>query len=309
MLPSFYLIGAQKSASSFLHECLREHPGITMPRDETPFFEDPYYDPARLAEFEAQFDSVPREDLIGIKRPDYLARRECPARIAELVPDAKFLLVLRNPIERAVSAYYWYVKQGYIPVLPIEQGLNNILNGSYKSTYPKSQEIIEYGFYARHINRYVQYFSNDQLFIALHEDFKSDPWLTLKKVYSYLGVDETQQPKALTKRPKTTIYSLNRLKWLGLRNPYIHNYQYYGENMVTLTPRRGAFSTTVKAFFFLVDRAFLAPLFKDSRPELSEDLQHRLLDLYHDDILGVEAFLGRNLTNWKRVPSEAKDHH
>lgn len=308
MLPSFFLIGAQKSASSFLHECLREHPGIYMPRDETPFFEDPYYDPSCLAEFEALFDGVNRGKLIGIKRPDYLARRECPARIAGLVPAAKFLLVLRNPIERAVSAYYWYLKQGYIPIQPIEQGLDNILNGNYKSTFPKSQEIIDYGFYYKHIKRYLRYFSEEQLFIALHEDFKSDLLMTIRKVYSYLGVDETQQPKALTKRPKTTVYSLNRLKWLRMRNPYIHNYHYFGENMVTLTPKRGAFSATVKALFFLVDRTFLAPLYQDASPRLSEHLQHRLLELYHDDILGVEAFLGRNLTNWKQVPSEAKEN-
>ena len=275
-----------------------------MPRDETPFFEDPYYDPNRLAEFESMFDGVSREKLIGIKRPDYLARQECPARIANLMPDAKLLIVLRNPIERAVSAYYWYLKQGYLPILPIEQGLANILNGSYRSTYPKSQEIIDYGFYYQSINRYLRYFSQHQLYITLHEDFKNDPLMAIRDVFSYLGVDETQQPKALTKRPKKTIYSLQRLKWLRMRNRYIHSYQQYGDNMVTLTPKRGLTSTTVKAFFFLVDRAFLALLYQDSRPKLSPDLHRRLLDLYHDDIVGVEALLRRNLTHWKQVPSE-----
>lgn len=302
MLPGFFIIGAQKSASSFLHECLREHPGIYMPRVETPFFEDPYYDPGRLAELETLFDSVDREALVGIKRPDYLARRECPARIAELVPDARFLIVLRNPIERAVSAYYWYLKQGYVPILPIEQGLDNILNGGYLTTYPKSHEIIDYGLYGRHINRYLRYFASEQFFIALHEDFKADPLLTLKKTYSFLGIDETHEPKALSKRPKKTIYSLHRLQWLRMRNPYIHIYRHYGENMVTLTPRKGFFATAIKGAFFVVDRLFLAPLSPNSLPDLSRDLQHRLLELYYEDILGVEAFLGRDLTNWKRLP-------
>ena len=90
-----------------------------------------------------------------------------------------------------------------------------------------------------------------------------------------------------------------------MRNPYIHNYHYYGENMVTLTPKKGAFPTLVKAIFFLADRAFLAPLFQDSKPKLSVHLQRRLLELYHDDILSVEAFLGRDLTDWKLVVSDA----
>jgi hypothetical protein len=304
MLPSFFLIGAQKSASSFLHDCLREHPNIYMPKEETPFFEDPYYDPARELEFEALFDHVNQDKQIGIKRPDYLARQECSERIARLVPDARFLLVLRNPIERAVSAYYWYLKQGYLPFLPLEQGMDNLLNGNYKSSYPKSQEILDYGFYYQHINRYLTYFDRDQMFISLHEDFKNKPLEMIRDVYSYLGVDENQTPKTLTKTPKKTVYSLPRLKWLKLRNPFIHDYQYYDENMVTLTPKWGAFSTTVKAFFFLVDRAFLAPFFKDSKPNLSHDLQHRLLDLYHDDILGTEAFLGRDLSKWKQIPSK-----
>jgi hypothetical protein len=275
-----------------------------MPRDETPFFEDPYYDPARQSQFEALFDHVNEEFLIGIKRPDYLARQECPERIARTVPNAKFLLVLRNPIERTVSAYYWYLKQGYLPLLPIEQGLNNLLNGTYKSSYPKSQEIIDYGFYHQHINRYLGYFRKDQMFISLHEDFQNAPVKTVRDVFAYLGVDENHTPKALTKTPKKTIYSLPRLKWLKLRNPYIHEYQYYGDNMVTMTPKWGLFSTTVKAFFFLVDRALLAPYFKETRPELSQGLQRRLLDLYHNDMLGIEDFLGRDLSKWRQFPSE-----
>lgn len=275
-----------------------------MPWEETPYFEDPYFDWLSVEEFKTMFAGVSEDQLIGIKRPDYLTREEVPPRIHTLLPAAKLLLVLRNPIDRAVSAYYWYVREGFIPSLPIEDGLEHILNGDYLVNHPKSQEIIDYGFYYQGIQRYLAYYDREQLFVSLPEDFKTDALQTIRAVYDFLGVDRTETPKSLTKKPKKTIYSLTRLEWLKLRNPYIHEYHYYGNNMVTLDPKRGIFPTTVKAVFHVIDRALLAPVFGESKPKLSEDLQVRLIELYQDDILGIEDFLGRDLTTWTLVKPE-----
>jgi hypothetical protein len=221
-----------------------------------------------------------------------------------MLPAAKLLMVLRNPIDRAISAYYWYIRQGFIPSLPVEEGLRHILDGDYLSNHPKSQEIIDYGYYFQGIQRYLAYFNRERLFVTLHEDFRKDALNTVREVYGFLGVDNMVTPKSLTKKPKKTIYSLTRLEWLKLRNPYIHQYHYYGDNMVTLDPKWGIFPTMVKAVFQVVDRTLLAPIFGESNPILSEELQYRLVERYQDDILGIGNFLRRDLTNWTVVKSE-----
>ena len=153
MFPTFLIIGAQKSATTFVHKCLREHPDVFMPNGETRFFENPEHLQTDITQFEALFRNVSQEQAIGIKRPDYLAKPECPPRIYQHIPHAKLLVILRNPVERAISAYFHLMNCSFIPIRPAEEGLTKILDGEYKDLYPKSREIIEYGFYYKHLMR------------------------------------------------------------------------------------------------------------------------------------------------------------
>jgi len=105
MLPDYIIIGAHKSASTFVHKCLMEHPDIYMPKDEIPFFEIPDYESSSLSELEKYFKGR-KEKRFGIKRPSYIGKPEVPARISNDLPDAKLIAVLRDPVDRAVSSYY-----------------------------------------------------------------------------------------------------------------------------------------------------------------------------------------------------------
>jgi len=291
--PNFMIIGAQKSASSFVHTCLREHPDVFMPVNETPFFETPYYDNNEIDQFYALFNSVKTEHAIGIKRPDYLTRPECPARIYQHLPQAKLILVLRNPIERAISAYYWYMKQGYIPIKDVETGLTNILDGVYQVQYPKSQEIIDYGFYYKGIMRYLKYFNQDQLFITQHNQFREDARLAISNIYQFLDIDDTYSPKGLSKQPKRTIYNLTRLTLLAYRNRFTLTYHYTPEcQVITSMPRQGLVWFAINILLTAIDRALLAPVLGNEKPSLSARLQEQLCVLYEQDLYCLENLLG-----------------
>ena len=84
---------------------ISQHPEIWMPRGETPYFEDPDYHQSTPDEFLSQF---PHESgkLIGIKRPNYIGKPEAPERIETDLPDARLIAVLRDPADRAISAYF-----------------------------------------------------------------------------------------------------------------------------------------------------------------------------------------------------------
>ena len=120
MLPHFVVIGAQKSASTFLQRCLADHPEMWLPRGETTFFEDPTYEASRLSDLERMF-SRRRERVLGMKRPSYLSRPEVPGRIRRDLPNVKLIAVLREPISRAVSAYFHMVGGGYLPLLELNE--------------------------------------------------------------------------------------------------------------------------------------------------------------------------------------------
>lgn len=68
----FAIIGAAKSASTWLHLALRQHPSVYMPASETAFFEDPYYDARDLSPLHAVVNAAPASTHVGIKCPNYL---------------------------------------------------------------------------------------------------------------------------------------------------------------------------------------------------------------------------------------------
>src|SRR5690348_3927297 len=104
--PNFLIIGAEKAGTTFLHQALRLHGDVFMPSDEIPFFEDPDYGaPGAWQEFSKLFEPGAGKRAIGLMRPNYLHKPECPARIHKHFPDAKLVVMLRDPVERAISAY------------------------------------------------------------------------------------------------------------------------------------------------------------------------------------------------------------
>lgn len=152
--PDFLVIGAQKAASTFLHEFLADHPEVYMPNGETPYYQDPDYGSASEAFWSSIFKYVKRKTL-GIMRPDYLAKKEAPQRVASELPSAKLIVVLCNPVDRFVSAYFHYIRSGAIPPIPIEDGLEKILNGTdFVDAHPRSIELKEYGFFGEHLENW-----------------------------------------------------------------------------------------------------------------------------------------------------------
>ena len=123
-LPNFLVIGAAKSGTSSLYMYLKQHPEIYMsPIKEPHFFSfddeskmtkgpgDPIHKAiTNFDDYQAQFDGVTDEKAIGEASTSYLYRPEAPGRIHAMLPDAKLIVILRNPVDRAFSAYMHVVR-------------------------------------------------------------------------------------------------------------------------------------------------------------------------------------------------------
>lgn len=301
MLPDFVIIGAQKSGSTFFLRCLRDHPDVFMPRGEVRSFEDPYYADGDLRDLEALFDGVRLERVLGIKRPGYLARPEVAPRLHRHLPDARLIAILRDPARRAVSAYFHLMRDGFIPVRPLEEGMSRILDGDYRSEHPKSAEILDFGFYHRHLSRYLEYFDRGRILIELFDDLRTEPLAAVQRAYRFIGVDDRYVPAPISGPRRTTkpgVYSLTRLRVLNLGDRRL--YAYDTDRMrrqVKPTPR--LIDRVVARAVGTVDGALLARLLGQATPAASPELTQRLYELYAEDISRLETLLERRLDAWK----------
>jgi hypothetical protein len=296
-LPNFLIIGAQKSASTFIHVCLAEHPEVFMPITEITYFEDPDFSEIKREEFEQLFAGVNGEKAVGIKRPNYLAKPEVPGRIKEMIPEAKLIAVLRNPVQRAVSAYFHYVNNGFIPPAPLEKSMTRLLDGEYRKSYPKSEEILEYGLYHKHLERYLSLFDRDRILILFQDEIAKDNLAQLRQAYRFLGIDDSYVPRQLNDRPQAVVYSIPRLKILRLRNERL--YDYNSDRTRLYIREQSRFEKAVCRTLDRLDRHLLSRVFSNEKPALSEELRRKLHAFYAEDVGRLEELLGVNLERWK----------
>ena len=310
--PNFFIIGAQKSASTFVQQVLAEHPEVLLLPGEVPFFETHAYDRAKIKDFEKLFDNVTTERAIGLKRPNYLANPEVPERIYKHYPNAKLILVIRNPIERAVSAYYHYMALKYIPMADIETGMTKIINNEYKSTYPKAHEIIDFGFYHKYLMNYLRFFEMSQVHIILYDEIKKSPLEEIKKICNFLEINSNYVPQSLYQKPQAVVYSLPNLRLLRIRRDLEKKYlrHIYNEDStlksievnnifwVALIKLITLYVKIIKIITLHVK--FTNKVLGNEKPKLTANLKSNLVSIYEKDINSLSQLLGINLEDWKK---------
>ena len=289
----FALIGAQKSASTLLHRALAQHPDVFMPAEETPVFEDPDYSEGRLRALADRLASAPRGACVGIKRPDYLARPVVAERLALHAGKARLVVTLRNPVDRAVSAYHHYMLVGHLPVQPLEKGLLRLIEGWRDPRWPRAAEVLRFGLYHHHLRAYRQLFPPHMILVLLQEDFTSKQREVLDCVYDFLGVRKDVLTPG-TRRAKEGVYSQLRLRYRAAVRPLLQRKEFDGMRR----PNRDG--RLARALLHL-DNDLLARL-PSSRPRLSERLRAQLAGYYRDDVLALARDLDRDLSYWLDPP-------
>ncbi len=192
MLPSFVTIGAMKCATSTLHVYLAQHPQICMSAvKELNFF----CDPATYARGPAWYASQFADDrpIAGESSPRYSKRHLVPetaSRIAKLLPEARLVYLVRDPVARFVSNYIHLLSTG-LEYRPLEKLLN--------AGDAMGEIVLNNGRYLYQLEAYLEHFPPERILVVRTEDLASDPAQTLHTVLSFLGADPALMP-ALSER-------------------------------------------------------------------------------------------------------------
>lgn len=206
-LPDFWIIGAMKAGTSSLFHYICQHPDIRAPfRKETHYLGYGQAHGRSERWYRAHFPLRTRpgsgsSDLTGEATPGYMFRPEIAPLIKRMRPDAKLIVVLRDPVERAISQYFHEVRMGR-ERLPIEEamlrederlaharacgaaGHETLLHASYKA---RSR-------YAEQLGEWLAHFPQDQILILWTRDLANAPEQTMERTFGFLGLSMPDRP-------------------------------------------------------------------------------------------------------------------
>ena len=199
--PTFLVIGAQKCGTSWLEHMLRQHPDIFAPKAKELRFFTRKYDKG-LDWYRDQFAAHSGEKEIGEFTPNYLWSCSNEQEIKELklhtniyemvhghYPDLKLIVALRDPVQRAISAYYHFIRS------------RKIAPNSQIMDVGHTNGILTMGFYAQQIRNWLRFFAPEQfLFLIYEDDIVQNKEKTLKRIFQFLEVDDTFQPANMEKK-------------------------------------------------------------------------------------------------------------
>src|SRR5215204_2549869 len=199
-LPDFVIIGAQKGGTSFLYHLLTRHPLVKpAARKELHFFDGPRLFEKGAGWYRRCFPRPEMDDglrsITGEATPSYLFDPPVAKRMAQVVPQARLIALLRNPIDRAYSHYQMQVKRG-----TESRDFEEAIEQQDSSYVPR-------GLYVDQLLRWSEFFSKEQMLILKSEDFFERPVETLKVVLDFLKLPDWQpEASELQQRRHTGTY-------------------------------------------------------------------------------------------------------
>lgn len=200
-----FIIGAQRSGSTYLYHILDEHPEIAMSRPVRPepkfFLNDQLYAKGRAYYEDTYFSGHSKEArYLGEKSTSYIESVVVANRIHQFYPDARILMILRDPVIRAYSNYRFSVAH-QLEDMTFEDALKAEPVQLAEASFPTSVNPYAYckrGHYIDYIEAYLKVFDRNQIEILIFEEFVGKPE-SVQHLYRWLDIDDRFRPSSLEK--------------------------------------------------------------------------------------------------------------
>jgi hypothetical protein len=270
----FLIIGAAKSATTWLQHSLQLNPAVSMPEGEPQYFtrrhelgDDWYF---------SQFPQREGRTIVGEKSNTYLSCPDAATRISAALPHVKLIAQLRSPVERAYSDYCMLYRRG-----EVSRDIESYLD-------PKAENDSRFlvgGLYYRQIKAYLERYPRERILILLYEDMRSDPATQIARAYDFLGLSAGAGPEYVSIRVKDRAapdFAPGLRRVLRPLRPLIRP--------IRDTPLTRSLRTVLAR-----------PL---QYPPIGADLRARLTEYYTPEVESLGALLQRDLSKWL-TPSAA----
>ena len=289
MKVDFFIVGAPKAGTTSLYHYLNEHPKISMSSVKEPNYfsheelenQKLYYKSNKinsLDNYHNLFLTREANLIYGEASVSYLFYKNVPEKIKTYNKNAKIIILLRNPIERAFSHYLMDARLGLI-----SESFESVVD-SFETTDKNKlfyQQYIELGKYYNQISNYKRLFNDKNILIIDYEDFKNKTSLYVSNVFDFLQIDTSFKPNLdLThntfRKPKFTfiekLYSNHSIRCL-INQLIPSKFKNYINQMV---------------------------YDKKDKPILSQDLRERLKSIFKNDVNKLSNMLNKDFSKWIR---------
>lgn len=296
-IPDFFIVGAQKSGTTALSEYLRQHPQVYMPREkDTQFFCDDFPRMRtidNLEDFLALFQRARDEHLaVGEATALNLYSTVAIGRIRDFNPDARLIVLLRNPVDLVYSLHAQLVYTQEETETDFEKAWRrqgeraegrHVPKGCRA---PKQLQFKEVGKLGQQMERLFAVFPKEQVGVYLFDDLVADPRAVYEDVLAFLGVPSdgrTDFPRINpSKRPKIGLIA----------------------RLTTRPPR--SFERAVRWLkrlvgldrFGILERVRAWNVEVSERPPLRQAFREELIETFREDIEKLQKLLDRDLSNW-----------
>jgi hypothetical protein len=310
--PNFFIAGAPKAGTTALYHHLAQHPDIYMSpikepcyfslelraenfaprqkpharriqRETHEYLRGPMDKPISggiVTEWEDYlrlFAAAGRQHAVGEASVSYMVSETAAAAIAARIPQAKIIMVLRSPVERAFSQYLQGVSGGHI-ASSFHEFVRACLRHSDEG-FGVHRPFLEAGFYAAQVQRFFDHFPRSHIAIWIYEESRTNPREFLRQIFRFLDVDDGFVPDVSTRHNEPRVprirTSAKPLRWARMTE--------FARKVVPLPVRVAVRNTVYRPLGSVrigaADRALM-------------------LDFYRSDIHKLEGILGRDLGAW-----------
>ena len=285
----FIGIGDQKSASTWIFNCLRDHPKICCSeKKETRFFDhDHLYEqgPKRYREF---FSHCGEDKKIGEYSPSYIHSEKALQRIKEHYPDVKLIISFRDPVEKMFSEYRFNKVSGTGAMMQYDSFLQAVQDRA---------SLIQRAKHGDNLERVFKHFSKDQVFVGIYDDIKNNPKKFMQEVYSFLEVNNDFVSDSISQKHKVT--GAKRFKSKAITNLIVKFSEFVKKNQILKDTLERVGGRKIQSKILQLNKVSEDKHGKAHTEELKKETESIVRTKFLNDIEKLEELIDRDLSNWK----------
>lgn len=295
--PNFFIVGAPKCGTTAMYSYLKQHPDVFLPekvkephyfgsdlhfRYRTPLTEEQYlrlFEPARQARW------------IGEASVWYLYSTEAAKEIKAFDPNARIVIMLRNPVDMVYSLHSQHLYGDREDLVCFEDALDAEEDRKNGRRVPRGARLVkslfyrEVGRYSEQVKRYLDTFGADQVHVIIYDDFRGDTPGVYRSTLEFLDVDPDAAVDFKVVNPNT----IRRNRFLATLT------------MTPPAPLRWVARSLLpvrKWRLSLGAKLSHANTIKAQRPPLAADTRAMLQEVFAPDVRELSAVIGRDLSHW-----------